>query len=225
MLRDEARSAKADTVFSQSWTQRRRLDFQAIFLGLDARQVEQVVDELAQASAVAFDDVDELDCGLGVVSMAMRRVSAAERTDATGVRSSCDTLATKSRRTVSSRRISVTSNSTRTRARGSPESRAACTRRRRGLMPPTSISPTPDRLAEGLLDDGLQLGVADDLDGRASGHVRVEQQHFAQRRIGQQDAVLAVHDQDAFAHGLEDAAQKIAVIAQLAHRARRLAAR
>ncbi len=81
-------------------------------------------------------------------SMAMRKVSTAERNAATGVRSSCETLATKSRRTVSSRRISVTSNRTSTRARGSPERRAALTRRLRGLMPPTSISFASGSLAK-----------------------------------------------------------------------------
>ena len=62
---------------------------------------------------------------LGSRSMAMRRVSAAEHTEAMGVRSSCDTLVTKSRRTISRRRISVTSNRTSSKARGSPDRRAA----------------------------------------------------------------------------------------------------
>ena len=34
--------------------------------------------------------------------------------------------------------------------------------------------------------------------------------------------MLAVHDQDAFAHGFEDAAQKVAVIAQLVQGARKV---
>ena len=79
--------------------------------------------------------------------MAMRKVSAAERTEAMGVRNSWETLATKSRRMVSSRRISVTSKRTITKARGSPETREAWTISRRGLSPPSPISPTIGSLA------------------------------------------------------------------------------
>ena len=77
----------------------------------------------------------------GSLSTARRAVSAAERTAVMGVRSSCDTLATKSLRIVSSRRISVTSTNTATSPRGSPPSDVACTMKRRGPSPAISTSP------------------------------------------------------------------------------------
>ena len=87
--------------------QRHRLRLGTVVLGFDARQIEQVLDQRAEALGVSVDDVDEAfgrrpDRRASV----SRRVSTAERTAVIGVRSSCDTLATKSLRSVSSRRVS-----------------------------------------------------------------------------------------------------------------------
>lgn len=71
-------------------------------------------------------------------------VSAAERTAVTGVRSSWETLATKSRRMVSSRLTAVTSRQTTSiddvARESSVGSKPARARRTRGLMPEISIS-------------------------------------------------------------------------------------
>ena len=77
----------------------------------------------------------------GSVRAAVRRVSAADITAAMGVRSSCETLPTKSLRTVSRRRTSVTSKRTTSTQRGSPDKRVAWTNKQRGRRPATSISP------------------------------------------------------------------------------------
>ncbi len=77
----------------------------------------------------------------GSCSMTMGRVSAAVRMAVTGVLSSCDTLATKSRRMVSSRRRSVTSTKIANTPRpSSGASGAARTCSRRGASPSTTIS-------------------------------------------------------------------------------------
>ena len=93
------RARSSVSAWSDDRAQRHRLRLRAVVLRLDARQIEQVLDQRAQALGVAVDDVDEpFADAAGSPASVRRRVSTAERTAVIGVRSSCDTLATKSLR-------------------------------------------------------------------------------------------------------------------------------
>ena len=102
-----------------------RLERQLALPRLDARELEEVVDQMPQPLGVAQDHVEELAPSLGRDLAPRSSVSAKPRIAVSGVRSSWETFATKSRRTVSSRRSSVTSWKTATRAEPLPARRKA----------------------------------------------------------------------------------------------------
>ena len=80
-------------------------------LRLELAQREQVLNERADALRLAVDDLEELALRCGV-RVPLRSVSAYPWIAVTGVRSSWETLATKSRRRVRRRRIRVMSRRT-----------------------------------------------------------------------------------------------------------------
>src|SRR5712692_9822046 len=122
-----------------------------------------------------------------------------------GVRSSCETLATNSVRTCSSRRSSVTSCRTMTTPTSSTARRSGtaftCTRRSTELAMRDAALARRPALAKHL----VQLRVADDLEeGFSLAARRVEAEHGPRPLVHQEDDVAAVDGNDAFDHAVED---------------------
>ena len=140
-------------------------------------------------------------------------VSATPTIAATGVRSSCEALATKSRRRRSRRLGSVTSMSTTTAWRAARSPSGSHGRQQRA---PGELHLARDRLSRGerRFDGVAQLGHARRVADGAPLGVAAEADRAREGRIGDgDDAVL--HQRHALGHAVEDGAQLVPLAAQL----------
>jgi hypothetical protein len=147
----------------------------------------------------------------------MRRVSAAESTAVTGVRSSWET-----QRLESTDLGDVEEHG---------EHAAALALERRGAHeePPRLDAAHLDlararrpKLARAV-EQLLQLGVPHDLEERHAHHVAAHEQHLAKRRVHERHVPRPVEQHHALLHALEHAAQEVALLAQLTEGAREVA--
>ena len=132
-------AATSSTVVAQ--VDAARLDLE--LAGLDARDVEQVVDELDEPVGRLQRDADELALALGevLVARSSRSSSMKPLIDVSGLRSSCDAVATKSLLACSRRARSVMSRSVQTTPPSGPPRRAAVTASVRSPSRRTVTSP------------------------------------------------------------------------------------
>ena len=151
-------------------------------------------------------------------------VSTKPLIEVTGVLSSCETLATKSRRTASSRLRRVTSLSTTT-APTDSVAVAGAQQRAVGLQVAVlgadaharcraSTGSCPDRVCG---HDALQVGVADDLlHGAALGRLRLDAEQARGGGVDGDDALVGVHGEHALDHARE---HRLALVALAGERA------
>src|SRR5664279_4168374 len=144
------------------------LSLQTIFFGLDTRQIEQIAYQLTQPAPIAFDDVEELHGRLRIVverhaQRFCRRTNGCDGR-AQLVRDVGDEIASYGFESAHFGDVEQDENQ---RPRLAGEAGSMDEQMARLDTSELDLAHHGLDAADGLLDDRLQLGVADDLDGRA----------------------------------------------------------